>query len=60
MLLSVHSVHEHIGLASGDGGSAPVVATNLYVRGALGWRMLVHHGSPAPAETPIEPQKTLH
>jgi ketosteroid isomerase-like protein len=60
MLLSVHSLHEHIGLASGEGTSAPVVATNLYVRGALGWRLLVHHASPAPAETASEQQKTLH
>jgi ketosteroid isomerase-like protein len=60
MLLSVHSLHEHIALVSGDGTSAPVVATNLYVRGAVGWRLLVHHASPAPAETPAEAQKTLH
>jgi ketosteroid isomerase-like protein len=60
MLLSVHSLHEHIGLASGEGVTAPVVATNLYVRGALGWRLLVHHASPAPAEAPGEQQKTLH
>jgi hypothetical protein len=29
------------------------VATNVYLRTAAGWRMIVHHASPAPA--PAEP-----
>jgi hypothetical protein len=27
-----------------------LVATNVYVRTPAGWRMIVHHASPAPAE----------
>lgn len=60
MLLSVHSLHEHFALSREDGLSAPVVATNVYVRGALGWRLLAHHASPAPAEMATDMKKTLH
>lgn len=60
MLLSVHSLHEHLGLSGGEGQTAPVVVTNVYVRGALGWRLLAHHASPAPPEMPSEATKTLH
>jgi len=60
MLLSVHSLHEHFTLSREEGLSAPVVATNIYVRGALGWRLLAHHASPAPPEMPSEMKKTLH
>ena len=60
MLLSVHSMQEHLSLLSGEGESAPVVVTNVYVRGALGWRLLAHHASPAPPEMPGEATKTLH
>ena len=30
--------------------AAPIVATNVYLRTAAGWRMIVHHASPAPAQ----------
>jgi hypothetical protein len=44
----------------------PILATNVYLRTAAGWRMIVHHASPAPAqaEAPAPsrkgPPKTLH
>lgn len=60
MLVSVHSLHEHFGLSRDEGLTAPVVATNVYVRGALGWRLLAHHASPAPPDMPAEMKKTLH
>ena len=60
MLLSVHSLQQRLGLAGGDGQTAPVVVTNVYVRGALGWRLLAHHASPAPPEMPNDATKTLH
>ena len=60
MLLSVHSLQEHLSLTSGEGETAPVVVTNVYVRGALGWRLLAHHASPAPPEMPGDSSKTLH
>lgn len=60
MLVSVHSMHEHIGLSRDESLTAPVVATNIYVRGALGWRLLAHHASPAPPDSAAEVGKTLH
>jgi len=67
MMLAVHSVHENFtleGQAQGDARPLPVVATNVYLRTAAGWRMIVHHASPAPAEKPAAapepPPKTLH
>ena len=68
MMLAVHSVHEIFtleGQAQGDARPLPVVATNVYLRTAAGWRMIVHHASPAPAaEKPPPareaPPKLLH
>ena len=60
MLLSIHSVHENITLVGEEQVRAPVVATNVYLRGPLGWRMLVHHASPAPPEPPADIPKILH
>jgi uncharacterized protein (TIGR02246 family) len=70
MMLAVHSVHENFtleGQARRDAPPLPVVATNVYLRTAAGWRMIVHHASPAPAQAaqpqpaPRDPHpKTLH
>ena len=69
MMLAVHSVHENFtiqGQARGDAQPVPVVATNIYLRTAAGWRMIVHHASPAPAQAPAPqpprdtPPKILH
>ncbi|MDD5250443.1 MAG: nuclear transport factor 2 family protein [Rhodocyclaceae bacterium] len=56
---AVHSLIERIGVVGNDETRAPVVATNVYVRGPLGWRMVVHHASAAPPAPPEAP-KTLH
>ena len=60
MMLAVHSVHENFTLQEtrGDARPAPIMATNVYLRTAAGWRMIVHHASPAPAETPAAPRET--
>jgi len=61
MLVSIHSLCEQIGLRGNEAGqTAPLVATNVYVRGALGWRLLLHHASPTPPESLNEIPKTLH
>jgi ketosteroid isomerase-like protein len=60
MLLSVHSVHENITLAGERDARPPVVATNVYLRGPLGWRILVHHASPAPPQPLPDAPTTLH
>ncbi len=62
MMLAVHSVHENFSVQ--DAPAAPVVATNVYLRTAAGWRMIVHHASPAPVQPPPAPRscapKLLH
>lgn len=61
MLISVHNVLEQISLSDSEGvQTAPMLATNVYIRSALGWRLLVHHASPTQPETPDEIPKTLH
>jgi uncharacterized protein (TIGR02246 family) len=66
-MLSVHSVHESFSLPDDPRAQGLVIATNVYVRTAAGWRMIVHHASPAPAvaEAPAgtaagQAPKTLH
>lgn len=48
MLLTVHNVVEHISVEGDDRLHPPMIATNTYVRGALGWRMVMHHSSTIP------------
>ena len=56
MMLSVHSVYEYITVAGEPRPRAPVIATNVYLRTERGWRMVVHHASPAPATASAEPE----
>ncbi len=56
---AVHSLIERINVVGKEDPRAPVVATNVYVRGPLGWRMIVHHASAAPPAIPEAP-KILH
>lgn len=63
MMVVVHSVHEVITVVGEKQVRPPVVATNVYLRTAAGWRMIVHHTSPAPgasADPTPEPPKILH
>ena len=62
MMLAVHSVHENILVQGETRPRAPVAATNVYLRTGSGWRMILHHGSPAPPEArvPVESPKILH
>jgi uncharacterized protein (TIGR02246 family) len=65
MMIAVHSVHENFSVEGDVRAQIPVVATNVYLRTAAGWRMIVHHASPAPAQAeaaqPREsPPKLLH
>jgi ketosteroid isomerase-like protein len=61
---AVHSVLERVEVMGSSGPqSAWVVATNVYLKGALGWRMVAHHASPGtPQEVQeiIETASTLH
>jgi uncharacterized protein (TIGR02246 family) len=66
MMLAVHSVFERFTIpeAKAEAQPAPIVATNVYLRTAAGWRMIVHHASPAPAQPqaaqPETAPKILH
>jgi uncharacterized protein (TIGR02246 family) len=63
MMIAVHSVHEIITVAGEKRPRPPVIATNVYLRTAAGWRMVVHHASPAPGPAPEPPPaapKILH
>ena len=67
MMISLHSLHENILVPGAQGGGARsiVVTSNVYLRSAGGWRMVLHHASHAPApvvrrEVPVESPKVLH
>jgi uncharacterized protein (TIGR02246 family) len=61
-MVAVHSVHENFTVAGEKRPLQAVLATNVYLRTAAGWRMIVHHGSAAlgAAEAPREAPKFLH
>jgi len=48
-MLSIHVVDELISV-SGEGRQVTVVATNVFVLTDRGWRMILHHASPAPEQ----------
>ena len=64
VMLEAHSVHENITVTGETRPRPPMVATNVYLRTAAGWRMIVHHASPAAGEPAAAPAtaspKLLH
>lgn len=64
VMFAVHAVHENFTVEKETRQRTPVVATNVYVRTAAGWRMIAHHASPAPAQAQAAPReaapKILH
>ena len=49
---AIHHVLERVQLHGETGQSAPtawVIATNVYLKTALGWRLVLHHASPGNA-----------
>jgi ketosteroid isomerase-like protein len=60
----VHSVLERIRVRSAKGEQfAWVVATNVYLKSADGWKLVAHHASPGTAvemQDTGEPASTLH
>ena len=61
---AVHSVLERIAVMTAEGPqSAWVVATNVYVKAAQGWRLVAHHaspGSPREVQELAESASVLH
>lgn len=65
MMVAIHSVHENVLVQGEARARAPVAATNVYLRTGNGWRMILHHASPAPPQSqsprpPAESPKVLH
>ena len=63
MTLVVQSAYEQVSVAGEAQARNPVIVTNVYMRTENGWRMVVHHASPAPASPDPEGKrapKTLH
>ena len=58
MMFAVHSVHENIAPQGDARPVPPVAATNVYLRTAAGWRMIVHHASPFPGKAEPPPRDT--
>jgi ketosteroid isomerase-like protein len=62
---AVHNVLERIDVRTAEGvKTAWVVATNVYLKTPMGWRMVAHHASPSTpqdaAAMPADAPKTLH
>ncbi|MBB5392373.1 MULTISPECIES: nuclear transport factor 2 family protein [unclassified Herbaspirillum] len=55
MMTAVHSVVEEINHGNDTQSEVHVIATNVYMKTALGWRMVMHHASVAPGAAPAEP-----
>ena len=62
--LAVHHLVERISVRTDEGTqTAWVLATNVYLKTATGWRMVAHHaspGAPEPQPAPSEGPATLH
>ena len=64
MMVAVHNVQENAPAPAGKREGAAVAATNVYLRTAAGWRMIVHHASHRPGQPESgradNPPKILH
>ena len=62
--LAVHNVIELVARAGVEGEPTQVMATNVFELTEGGWRMIVHHATPAPEAPrraePAPPAHTLH
>jgi ketosteroid isomerase-like protein len=47
--LALQSAVEHVTVVSEGGATGLAVCTNVFMRTPYGWRMVMHHASPAPA-----------
>jgi ketosteroid isomerase-like protein len=61
---AMHSVVERVAIGTAEGTRTGwVMATNVYVKTAQGWRMVAHHASPGTASEPpevVEAPSVLH
>ncbi|WP_050461764.1 YybH family protein [Herbaspirillum autotrophicum] len=55
MTTAIHNVIEEIRHTGNEQPEMHVVATNIYLKTARGWRIVLHHASVAPGQAPLEP-----
>lgn len=56
----VHLVEEHLTVTGNTAQQGHVFATNVYQLEEGGWRMVSHHGAPAPRPSQTNKAPTLH
>ena len=58
--LAMQSAVEHVSLGSDGSPRGAAICTNVFLRTPLGWRMVMHHASPAPVTAATESKGALH
>jgi len=58
--LAMQSAVEHVTIGNDPKPRGAAIATNVYLRTPSGWRIVVHHASPAPAFAAAAPAGPLH
>ena len=58
--LAMQSAVEHVSLGSDGSPRGAAICTNVFLRTPSGWRIVMHHASPAPAQPSTEPKGALH
>jgi ketosteroid isomerase-like protein len=58
--LALQSAIEHVTVGSDPKPRGSAIATNVFLRTPSGWRIVVHHSSPAPAIAVVAPAGPLH
>ena len=58
--LAMQSAVEHVTLGSDGSPRGAAICTNVFLRTPSGWRIVMHHASPAPAVPTTEPKGPLH
>ncbi len=58
--LAMQSEDEHVTVGNDPKARGAAIATNVYLRTPLGWRIVVHHASAAPATAVVAPAGPLH
>lgn len=52
LMMAVHNLVEEIDRPEGELQDMHILATNVYVKTPVGWRIVVHHASVAPGRVP--------
>ena len=58
--LALQSAVEHVTVGNDPKTRGAAIVTNVFLRTPSGWRIVVHHSSPAPAVAVVAPAGPLH